>query len=484
MRRTPILARPFYAVALSLASIAAAGLIAAPAEAQREDKKKKDDKKAAAAKAPQPTKPFIPVYNEVKAALDAAAKRPDVIAAKAKVTETENAFRSARTRSAQDAARKQYDAAVAELGTLLVAEKAKVEDSFTKVGNDADKFYAGQQAYSFGGLAADKAVRKKGVVAMVESGLVPATEVGQYNLVAAGLAFDLRDYAGAETLLKAAIASGNNGNDVQDLLAQAQNSAGRPADALVTLRQMVDGAVAAGKVPDSDWLERGVLISYTNKMGPESVEWAIRRIEYHPTAAGWIAAGQIIREKGDYPGLDSLDISRAINAAGGLTLNTQPAQREYVEYLQNAVGPVGVRYPGEVLKIGKQGVDRGALQSTDPFVRDALAEANRRLAEDRKLLPSLEAGARAATADARRTIIAADTLLSYDMDDKAAEIYQIALGKPGADASQVNLRLGIALAKAGRAAEAEAALAKVEGPRKPIAQLWTLVAKGKVVPTD
>ena len=81
-------------------------------------------------------------------------------------------------------------------------------------------------------------------------------------------------------------------------------------------------------------------------------------------------------------------------------------------------------------------------------------------------------------------MIGADTLLSYDMDDKAAELYQLALAKPGADASLINLRLGMALAKAGRGPEAEAVLAKVDGPRKPIAQLWTLVAKGKVVPAS
>ncbi|MCE2843439.1 MAG: hypothetical protein LW689_11965 [Novosphingobium sp.] len=91
MRRTQFLTRPAYALAIALASLGAVGVIATPAQAQ-----KKDDKKAAAAtKAPQPTKTFIPAYTELKTMLDAAAKRPDVIAAKAKVTETERAYRSA-----------------------------------------------------------------------------------------------------------------------------------------------------------------------------------------------------------------------------------------------------------------------------------------------------------------------------------------------------------------------------------------------------
>ena len=79
-------------------------------------------------------------------------------------------------------------------------------------------------------------------------------------------------------------------------------------------------------------------------------------------------------------------------------------------------------------------------------------------------------------------LIGADTLLSYDMDAKAAELYQIALGKPGVDVAGTNLGLGIALVKQGKMAEAEAVLAKVDGPRRGIAQLWTLIAKGKTIP--
>ncbi|NBW74829.1 MAG: hypothetical protein EBR34_03430 [Sphingomonadaceae bacterium] len=476
MRRTQFLTRPAYALALGLASLAAVGVVASPAEAQ-----KKDDKKAAATKGPQPTKAFIPVYTEFKTMLDAAGKRPDVIAAKAKVTETERAYRSARGRAAQEAARGQYDAAVAALAGLLSAEKAKADEIYTKVGNDADKFFAGQLGFTYGGLAVDKAMQRRGLVSMIESGSVPATEVGKYNYYAAGFAFDLKDFAAAESSLKAAIAAGYNGDDVKGLLAEAQNSAGRPADALATIKGMVDSAAAAGQTPAADWLERGVLISYQSK-SPDAVDWAIRRAEFYPTQAGWVAAGQILRERANFGAMDSLDISRALDRAGALSTSTQAVQREYIEYLQSAVGKVGVLYPGEVIKVANQGIKATALQATDPFVRDALAEANRRLAADKASLAGLERDARAPAAAAKTVLIGADTLLSYDMADKAADLYQIALGKPGADAAGINLRLGIALIKQGKMAEAEAALAKVDGPRKGIAQLWALIAKGKTIP--
>lgn len=476
MRRTQFLTRPAYALALALASLAAVGVVTTPAQAQ-----KKDDKKGAPAKGPQPNKAFIPVYTELKTMLDAAAKRPDVIAAKAKVTETERALRSARGRAAQDAARVPHEAALAALAGLLTAEKAKTDEAFAKVSNDGDKFFAGQLGFTYGGLALDKAMQRRGLVAMIESGGVPASEVGKYNYYAAGFAFEMKDFAAAETALKAAVAAGYDGNDVKGLLAEAQNYGGRPADALTTIKGMVDGAVAAGQVPSADWLERAVLIAYQSK-SPDVSDWAIRRIEFYPTQLGWVAAGQIIRERGNFGAMESLDISRVLDKAGALSTSTAPVQREYIEYLQAAVGKVGVLYPGEVLKIASQGIKVTALQSSDPFVRDAMAEANRRLAADKASLAALERDARAPAATVKTVLIGADTLLSYDQDAKAAELYQIALGKAGADLAGTNLRLGIALVKQGKFAEAEAALAKVDGPRKDIAKLWTMIAKGKTIP--
>ncbi|MEY4056304.1 MAG: hypothetical protein RL519_1639, partial [Pseudomonadota bacterium] len=138
MRGTQFLTRPAYALAVALASLATVGVVATPAQAERKEEKK------AAGKPMQPTKTFVPAYTELKTMLDAAAKRPDVIAAKATVSQTEQAYRSARGRAAQAAARTQYDASVAALQALLAAEKTKAEEIFTKTGNDADKFFAGQ----------------------------------------------------------------------------------------------------------------------------------------------------------------------------------------------------------------------------------------------------------------------------------------------------------------------------------------------------
>ena len=74
---------------------------------------------------------------------------------------------------------------------------------------------------------------------------------------------------------------------------------------------------------------------------------------------------------------------------------------------------------------------------------------------------------------------AADALLSYCENAKAAELYQLALAKPGIDTNTVLNRLGMAQVGAGDYAGAQATLAKVEGRRKPLAGLWSIYAKAK-----
>lgn len=478
MIRTSFLTRPAYALALGLATVAGAGLIASPAMAEdKKDKKKKDEKQAKLA----PSKAFTPVYIATRDTIDKAGKRPDVVAAKANVTTAETAYRAAQGRSAREAAKAAYDKSVADLGNLLVAEKAVVADAFTKVQIEDDRLFAGQFALDLGNIALDKALQRQGLDAMLASGKLPAANVPKYYYFVGGLAYDLKDYAGAATALQSAIANGYTDPSAKTLLAEAQYNGGQRTEGLTTLRALVLETKAAGQPVPAEWLDRGVQMAYSAKLSAESMEWATLRLDSYPGEFNWISAAQIVREKANYGSNDAIDVSRLLDRAGALRSNTQSAQREYIEYLQSAVGKAGVLFPGEVVKVVNQGLAVKALDGSDPFVKDALAEAQRRVAPDKATLPGLEKDARAANATAKTAMIAADTFLSYDINDKAADLYTIALAKPGVDAAAANLRLGIALLAQGKSAEAQAAFAKVDGPRAPLAKLWAVLAAGKAV---
>lgn len=477
MSRTSFLTRPAYALALGLATVAGAGLIVSPAVAQ--DKKDKKKKEAPAAKL-APSKAFTPVYIATRDAIDKAGKREDVLAAKANVTTQEAAYRSAQGRAAREKAKAAYDGSVVALGNLLTAEKAVVADAFTKAQIEDDRLFAGQFALDLGNLALDKGLQRQGLDAMLASGKLPAANVPKYHYFVGGLAYDLKDYTGAANSLNAAIAAGFTDNAARTLLAEAQYNGGQQAAGLATLKALVLQTKAAGQPVPAEWLDRGVQMAYSAKLANESMDWATLRLDSYPGEFNWISAAQIVREKANYGSNDAIDVSRLLHRSGALKTNSQSAQREYIEYLQSAVGKAGVLFPGEVVKIVNEGLAVKALEATDPFVKDALAEASRRVGPDKATLPGLERDARAASATAKTAMIAADTFLSYDMNDKAVDLYTIALAKPGVDVSAAQLRLGIALLAVGKAPEAQAAFAKVDGARAPLARLWSVLAAGKV----
>ena len=113
------------------------------------------------------------------------------------------------------------------------------------------------------------------------------------------------------------------------------------------------------------------------------------------------------------------------------------------------------------------------------FVAEAKNIASARIAGDKASLPGLEKDARLPSAALATLSGAGDAFLSYGEAAKAAEFYKLALAKPGVNVPVMQTRLGIAQVDMGDYAGAQASFAKVEGPRKPLAQLWTIYAQQK-----
>jgi tetratricopeptide (TPR) repeat protein len=103
-----------------------------------------------------------------------------------------------------------------------------------------------------------------------------------------------------------------------------------------------------------------------------------------------------------------------------------------------------------------------------------LTAATAQVAEDRASLARAHTAALAA-ADGRAARRTADAFFGYGQYAEAAELYRAALQKGGEDAGLVNVRLGTALALAGRRTEAETAFRAVTGgDRAELARLWLL----------
>jgi tetratricopeptide (TPR) repeat protein len=309
---------------------------------------------------------------------------------------------------------------------------------------------------------------------MIASGKVAPADLPRLNFSLGSLAYDARDFKAAQTAIGAAVAGGYRDNSAPALLADAYIIDNQVPQGMQLLKKAIADEQAAGRVAPANWYRRGLGVAYTNKLVDDSAWFSMGLVENYPTKDNWSGAISILREVADYGPQETLDLMRLMDRTGSFTEG-----RDYVEYIEAADGR---RSPGEVIRIIKLGVAAGKLQSNDVFVSEQQRAAESRLAADQASLPSLERDARAASASATTVMAAADALLSYGQAAKAAELYQIALGKPGIDQGRALTRLGIAQVDLNQPAEAQATFAKVTGPRKPMVALWSLYAKTKGKP--
>ncbi len=471
MRTTGLMRRSILSRSLAgaLAAVSLAGtalVVATPALAAKP--------KAPEAPKIKMSKTFQPLAAALSKGLEDAKKKPEVIAAQAKVAAGVEALRTAQGNTARTAARGQRDTAVAELGTTLIAEKTQLDGVFAGASTSDDKYIAGQLAVQLGGLAQDPATQRKGLAAMLDSGKTAPADAPRLQFYLGSISYDLKDYATARTAFTTAMAAGYREGDIEALLAESYISDNQVAQGLVVLNQAIDTRRAAGTPAPQGWYRRGLGAAYKAKILDQAGAFSMALVRDYPSSDNWAGAITVLREVGGYANQESLDLMRLMDRTGSWAEG-----RDYVEYIQAADSR---RLPGEVVVVIDKGIAAGKLQMSDVFVSDNRSLAAGRIAADKASLPALERDARAANATGATVAAAADAFLSYGQAAKAVELYTIALGKPGVDVARATTRLGIAQADSGDYAGAAATFAKVEGPRKALAQLWGIYASQKAAP--
>lgn len=357
----------------------------------------------------------------------------------------------------------------AALKTALAPEIAQADTIVASATSPADKNAAGGLIVGLGQLAEDAPLMKRGLSLMIESGVAANTPQLQFFLGQTN--YTLKDYTGAQTALQAAIAGGYRDNDAEALLAQAYITGGKPAEGLAVLRKAVEEKQAAGAVAPENWFRVATASAYRAKQLDQAAFFSTGLVRSYPSTQNWALAIAVLRDTARYQAQESLDLMRLMNRTGSYS-----EARDYVDHIQVADAR---RFPGEVIKVIEAGTASGKLPASDPFVSEARTIANGRIAADRASLPALERDARAANATPVTIAAAADTFLSYGDAAKAADLYTVALAKPGGDVPRLQTRLGIAQADKGDYAGAQATFAKVTGPRQPLAQLWGIYAAQK-----
>lgn len=365
----------------------------------------------------------------------------------------------------------QADIAKAKDPASAAALRPKVEAAMAAAQTQDDKFFAGQFAVQVGQTAKDSALMRKGLQAVVDSGKLSGAELGKYNYYLGGAAFDAKDYAAARTAFAAAIAAGYTENDVQALLAETYFAGNDAQQGFTVLNNAIKAREATGTPAPKEWYIRGLSVAYKAKAYDPAFGYALGLVTHYPTTDNWGDAIGLARLSGHFQAQETLDLMRLMDRTGSFRDNS-----DYAEYLQAADAR---RAPAEVLKVLDKGLKAGKLSASDVFVTENRTVAQSRLAADKASLPALERDASSPSASVATLMAAGDADLSYDQDAKAEGFYKAALAKPGVDADRALTRLGIAQTDQGKYADAQATFAKVNGVRKPIAQLWSAYAAQK-----
>lgn len=365
----------------------------------------------------------------------------------------------------------QNDMAKAKDPASAAALKDRVTAAIAAAQTMDDKFFAGNFAIQIGQTAKDNALMKTGLETVIASGKLTGAELGKYNYFLGGMAFDAKDYVGARTAFTNAVANGYTDNDVQALLAETYFATNELPKGIELLSSAIAAKKAAGAVPPKEWYIRGLSVAYKAKTYDQAFAFGAGLVEAYPSTDNWADAIGLARTAGRFQAQETLDLMRLMDATGSYRDTS-----DYAEYLQAADAR---RAPAEVLKILDEGVKSGKLSAGDVFVNENRTIAQSRLAADKASLPALEKDASAASASTATVMAAGDAFLSYDQSAKAEGFFQAALGKPGVDTDRALTRLAIAQFKQGKFADAQANFNKVGGVRKPIAQLWSILAGQK-----
>lgn len=337
-----------------------------------------------------------------------------------------------------------------------------------------EKFVLGQFKLQIATGTNDAAGQTKAVDEMIASGSGPAEMKGQLLFYQGQFAYKANNFPLAVQALSAAQQAGYatkdaNGQPTQDLnllLAESYFKANQVPQGLATLDRAIEAEKAAGRKPPQEWYGRAASMAYKAKLMPEVAKWTRAQVVDYPTTENWRSALVIFGDANHFDDQTQLDLLRLQRAAGALA-----GERDYYEY---AVLADKVGLPGEAKAVVDEGKAKGAYSASSKAINEVGAAAGAKVAADKASLAASEKSA-ASAANGRAALGTGDAYYGYGDYAKAAAMYRLALQKGGVDANTVNLRLGMALARAGQAAEAKQAFAQVtSGPRAELAKFWTL----------
>jgi len=331
---------------------------------------------------------------------------------------------------------------------------------------EAVKLQAAQKANP--NAPVDETSLAKPLDALIALPQTPQADKARYAYRRGALAFNGKQWPVAVQYFNQAKQLGYTDPNLGLQMVKAKAEAGDMTGATAELDAEIQRLAATGQKAPEDYYRYAIAQSNKRKMNAETMGWLKKYIAAYPTTKNWrdilVTYGLQQQSVATLDNAQKIDLFRLMRAAGALN-----DQYDYEEYAQK-VYDRGL--PAEAQAVIKEGQAAGKVPAGSSNARTLLADSATAIRNEGSL-SATETRAKAAASAALATQTG-DAYLGSGNYAKAAELYRLALTKTGANADEVNTRLGIALARGGDKAGATAAFAAVKGaPRADIAGLWT-----------
>jgi tetratricopeptide (TPR) repeat protein len=350
-------------------------------------------------------------------------------------------------------------AAITALQTALaardyVAAASALSAAQAAVRGDDARYYVALLQFQLARETNDAAMQASAVETLIAMGRMPQAQLGGLYALQGTNALSARDRARAEAAYNRAMELAPS-PEIALTLAQLKINGRRNAEAVALIDRAIQLQKARGQAVPESWYRRGVELSLSGTLAPQALKFSRDWVAAYPSSENWrdvILTYRDLAKPDPQILVDTIRLQRLAKALSG--------ERDYMDAAQSFTA---AGLPGEARSVLEEGVSTRMVDPAKPASKAALLAATHATVAARARLPRLRAAG---------TVEAGDQLLSFGDYAAAASAYQGALQKPGADPNLVNTRLGIALALAGRKAEAQAAFGAVTGPRADLASLW------------
>jgi len=352
-------------------------------------------------------------------------------------------------------------------GGDLSSVRGQLDGVVSAAQNADERNLAGNLLLVAGNKLQDPALQRRGLDMMLQSGKVPAENVGQYQFFLGNLAYNAQDWAASRTALQAAVAAGYTQDNAEGLLAETYFRDNQPQQGIDFISGLVQQKQAAGQPADQQMIRRALQAAYEADLAPQATELSAMLVAAEPTKDNWTSSLQVVNAMNDLDPQAQLDLLRLMMVTDAMT-----DRREFVTYIEAADVRV---MANEVQRVLDKGTQQGIFSPSDEYYAEVKRLADQRAPIDRQEAPGLASEAQS-SANGTAAQGAGDVYMSLADYAQAETMYQLALEKGGVDADRNRTRLGIAQALQGKADAAKTTLAQVSGARAPVARMWTVYA--------